>query len=95
MSIPEISPIVRPDLAVVIDALGFAARKHRDQRRKDHAASPWHAWVGFRRRAAALSGTALTRPDDRFAYGEVRFSAVGLLRLDLVVIAHTETECGE
>ena len=41
MSITEISPIVRPDLAVVIDALGFAARKHRDQRRKDHAASPY------------------------------------------------------
>lgn len=41
MSITEISPSVRPDLAVVIDALAFAARKHRDQRRKDHAAAPY------------------------------------------------------
>ena len=40
-------------------------------------------------------GTTSTRPDDRFAYGEARFSTVGLLGLDLVVIAHTETECGE
>jgi guanosine-3',5'-bis(diphosphate) 3'-pyrophosphohydrolase len=29
------------DLAAIIEALGFAARKHRDQRRKDHAASPY------------------------------------------------------
>lgn len=28
-------------LAPIIKALGFAARKHRDQRRKDHAASPY------------------------------------------------------
>jgi GTP diphosphokinase / guanosine-3',5'-bis(diphosphate) 3'-diphosphatase len=34
-------PTLRPDLAVIIDALGFAARKHSDQRRKDHAASPY------------------------------------------------------
>lgn len=31
----------RSDLGPIIDALGFAARKHRDQRRKDHAASPY------------------------------------------------------
>ncbi|HSQ06710.1 MAG TPA: BrnT family toxin [Chromatiaceae bacterium] len=42
-----------------------------------------------------FSGTTLTRPDDRFAYGEARVSTVGLLCLDVVVIAHTETECGE
>jgi uncharacterized protein len=42
-----------------------------------------------------FSGATLTRPDDRFAYGEARFSTVGLLGLDVVVIAHTETECGE
>ena len=41
VSITEISPIARTDLAVIIDALGFAARKHRDQRRKDHVASPY------------------------------------------------------
>jgi guanosine-3',5'-bis(diphosphate) 3'-pyrophosphohydrolase len=29
------------DLAVVLAALGFAAHKHRDQRRKDAAASPY------------------------------------------------------
>jgi len=31
----------QPELAEIIKALGFAARKHRDQRRKDHAASPY------------------------------------------------------
>jgi guanosine-3',5'-bis(diphosphate) 3'-pyrophosphohydrolase len=34
------SPLQR-ELAPIIRALGFAARKHRDQRRKDHAASPY------------------------------------------------------
>ncbi len=34
-------PQLRLELAVIIEALGFAARKHRDQRRKDHAASPY------------------------------------------------------
>ena len=29
------------DLAVVLEALAFAAHKHRDQRRKDAAASPY------------------------------------------------------
>jgi guanosine-3',5'-bis(diphosphate) 3'-pyrophosphohydrolase len=29
------------DLAIVLEALGFAAHKHRDQRRKDAAASPY------------------------------------------------------
>lgn len=29
------------ELAAIIEALGFAARKHRDQRRKDCAASPY------------------------------------------------------
>jgi uncharacterized DUF497 family protein len=40
-------------------------------------------------------GTTCKRPDDRFAYGEARFSTVGLLGLDAVVIAHAETEYGE
>jgi GTP diphosphokinase / guanosine-3',5'-bis(diphosphate) 3'-diphosphatase len=31
----------RQELAAIVAALGFAARKHRDQRRKDHAASPY------------------------------------------------------
>jgi guanosine-3',5'-bis(diphosphate) 3'-pyrophosphohydrolase len=29
------------DLAIVLEALGFAAHKHRDQRRKDASASPY------------------------------------------------------
>lgn len=38
---PDPSLMATPDLAAIIEALGFAARKHRDQRRKDHAASPY------------------------------------------------------
>lgn len=32
---------LQKDLASIIEALGFAARKHSEQRRKDHAASPY------------------------------------------------------
>ncbi len=32
---------LQEELASIIKALGFAARKHSDQRRKDHAASPY------------------------------------------------------
>ena len=32
---------MRSDIATLIDALAFAAHKHRDQRRKDAAASPY------------------------------------------------------
>jgi uncharacterized DUF497 family protein len=39
-----------------------------------------------------FSGHTLTRPDNRFDYGERRFSTVGLLGVEVVVIAHTETE---
>jgi len=39
-----------------------------------------------------FSGYTLTRPDHRFAYGEARFSTMGLLRDMVVVIAHTETD---
>ncbi|SEQ92417.1 hypothetical protein SAMN05421690_1003154 [Nitrosomonas sp. Nm51] len=38
-----------------------------------------------------FSGHTLTRPDTRFAYTENRFSTIGLLGVDVVVIAHTET----
>jgi GTP diphosphokinase / guanosine-3',5'-bis(diphosphate) 3'-diphosphatase len=41
---PEASVLesnLQQDLAPIIKALGFAARKHSDQRRKDHAASPY------------------------------------------------------
>ncbi len=38
-----------------------------------------------------FSGHTLTRPDTRFAYTEYRFSTIGLLGVEVVVIAHTET----
>jgi GTP diphosphokinase / guanosine-3',5'-bis(diphosphate) 3'-diphosphatase len=38
-SVPETTR--QRELALIIEALGFAARKHRDQRRKDCAASPY------------------------------------------------------
>jgi guanosine-3',5'-bis(diphosphate) 3'-pyrophosphohydrolase len=34
-------PMHEPDLALILRALEFAARKHRDQRRKDAEASPY------------------------------------------------------
>ncbi|MDR2260234.1 MAG: BrnT family toxin [Azoarcus sp.] len=33
-----------------------------------------------------------TRPDNRFDYGERRFFTVGLLWVEVVVIAHTESD---
>jgi uncharacterized DUF497 family protein len=39
-----------------------------------------------------FAGHTLTRPDNRFDYGEARFSTMGLLGDGVVVIAHTETE---
>ncbi len=41
---------------------------------------------------SVFSGHTLTRPDTRFAYTENRFSTIGLLGVDVVIIAHTETE---
>ncbi len=38
---PEMTQIIHSDLSLIISALEFAAKKHRDQRRKDHAASPY------------------------------------------------------
>ena len=38
-----------------------------------------------------FSGHTLTRPDTRFVYTENRFPTIGLLGVDVVVIAHTET----
>ena len=40
---------------------------------------------------AVFAGYTLTRPDTRFAYTENRFSTIGLLGVEVVVIAHTET----
>jgi uncharacterized DUF497 family protein len=38
-----------------------------------------------------FAGETFTRPDERFGYGEARFSTVGLLGVEVVVIAHTES----
>jgi len=37
-----------------------------------------------------FAGDTFTRPDNRFDYGEMRFSTMGLLGVEVVVIAHTE-----
>lgn len=47
--------------------------------------------LDFADAARVFAGHTLTRPDVRFAYGEARFSTVGLLGVEVVVIAHTET----
>ena len=39
-----------------------------------------------------FSGYTQTFPDNRFAYGEMRYITVGMLGGKCVVIAHTETE---
>jgi len=39
-----------------------------------------------------FSGHTLTRQDQRFIYGEVRFSTMGLLGDAVVVVAHTESD---
>lgn len=39
-----------------------------------------------------FSGQTQSFPDNRFAYGEMRFITVGLLRDKVVVIAHTESD---
>jgi hypothetical protein len=39
-----------------------------------------------------FAGHTFTRPDSRFDYSEQRFNTIGMLVLDVVVIAHTETE---
>jgi uncharacterized DUF497 family protein len=39
-----------------------------------------------------FSGYTQTFPDNRFAYGEMRYITVGLLDGAVVAIAHTETE---
>lgn len=38
-----------------------------------------------------FAGTTVTIPDDRFDYGESRFTTLGLLAGRVVVITHTET----
>ncbi|MBK7540581.1 MAG: BrnT family toxin [Candidatus Competibacteraceae bacterium] len=38
------------------------------------------------------SGETFTFEDDRFAYGQQRFISMGLLRGDVIIIVHAETE---
>jgi uncharacterized protein len=47
--------------------------------------------LDFAQAEQVFAGHTLTRPDLRFAYGESRFSSVGMLGAQVVVIAHTET----
>jgi uncharacterized DUF497 family protein len=48
--------------------------------------------LDFADASLVFAGHTLTRPDTRFPYDEARFSTVGLLGVEVVVIAHTETE---
>ncbi|MEF8730081.1 MAG: BrnT family toxin [Accumulibacter sp.] len=48
--------------------------------------------LDFADASRVFAGHTLTRPDARFPYGEARFSTVGLLGVEVVVIAHTEAE---
>ena len=40
----------------------------------------------------AFEGPTLTFEDDRFAYGEQRFITMGLLKGQVIIIAHTESD---
>lgn len=44
----------------------------------------------FANAETVFAGYTLTRPDTRFAYTENRFSTIGLLGVEAVVIAHSE-----
>ena len=46
--------------------------------------------LDFAGASRVFAGHTLTRPDTRFPYGESRFSTVGLLGVEVVLIAHTE-----
>jgi uncharacterized DUF497 family protein len=48
--------------------------------------------LDFAEAEQVFAGYTVTRRDNRFAYNEARFSTIGLLGGDVVVIAHTETD---
>jgi len=48
--------------------------------------------LDFAEAERVFSGETFTFKDDRFAYNEQRFISMGLLRGDVVIIAHTETQ---
>jgi uncharacterized DUF497 family protein len=48
--------------------------------------------LDFADASRVFAGHTLTRPDTRFPYSEARFSTVGLLGVEVVLIAHTEAE---
>lgn len=47
--------------------------------------------LDFAEAEQVFSGHTQSFPDNRFAYGQMRYVTVGLLREAVVVIAHTET----
>ena len=59
-------------------------RKRRENRRK-------HG-LDFADCAALFEGPIITWPDDRFAYGELRLQAFGLLHRRVVVVAFVEQD---
>lgn len=48
--------------------------------------------LDFAEAERVFSGQTLTIPDRRFAYGEARFSTMGLMGDAVVVIIHAETD---
>lgn len=50
--------------------------------------------LDFTSAAQVFSGPTFTIPDNRFDYNEERYVTMGLLDMDVVVIAHTESEDG-
>ncbi|SFI74676.1 BrnT family toxin [Nitrosomonas sp. Nm34] len=59
---------------------------------RDQAASGLEeTWVDFADAELVFAGYTLTRQDKRFAYDEFRFPTIGLLGVEVMVIAHTET----
>ncbi|MDR1934793.1 MAG: BrnT family toxin [Candidatus Accumulibacter sp.] len=48
--------------------------------------------LDFAEAAQVFGGHTLTRPDKRFPYGEQRFSSIGLPGVEVVAMAHTESE---
>jgi uncharacterized protein len=46
--------------------------------------------IDFADLPAVFAGDIITVPDDRFEYGEDRYITLGLLKLRVIVVAHTE-----
>jgi uncharacterized protein len=48
--------------------------------------------IDFRDVPAVFEGPTVTYADDRFPYEDYRYITIGLLRVAVVLIAHTETD---